>query len=198
MLISPTVRAHALVNKLRWTLLAACILLTAYLLRTIIELEITTELYSTQRPTHVLRPQLDRRTKHDPERWLAEHSSLDHYESPSTWFSNRPKAAIISLVRNEELQGILQSMRQLEHRWNKRYNYPWMFFSEKPFTQEFKASTASFRLLYTGLIQARSPPQMLPTLKLHIISFQLHIGHRHPTSINLAFTRPCPISAHSV
>lgn len=52
----------------------------------------------------------------------------------------RPRAAIISLVRNEELEGIMQSMRQLEHRWNSRYNYPWVFFNDKPFSDDFKVS----------------------------------------------------------
>lgn len=50
----------------------------------------------------------------------------------------KSKAALISLVRNEELDGILQSMRQLEYRWNKRFGYPWLFFSEVPFSEEFK------------------------------------------------------------
>lgn len=52
--------------------------------------------------------------------------------------SSRPRAAIISLVRNEELEGIMQSMRQLEYRWNRKYAYPWIFFNERPFSEEFK------------------------------------------------------------
>ena len=65
---------------------------------------------------------------------------MRHYETGNEWFNDRPKAAIISLVRNEELEGILQSMRQLEYHWNKRYRYPWMFFSETDFSDEFKVS----------------------------------------------------------
>lgn len=65
---------------------------------------------------------------------------MRHYETGNEWFNDRPKAAIISLVRNEELEGILQSMRQLEYHWNKRYRYPWVFFSEKDFSDEFKVS----------------------------------------------------------
>ena len=52
--------------------------------------------------------------------------------------SSRPKAAIISLVRNEELDGIVQSMRQLEMRWNWKYRYPWVFLSESEFSEDFK------------------------------------------------------------
>lgn len=114
------------------------------------ELEISLDLHSQQPILRVLQPQIDTpRTKHNLEEWLAEHSSLEHYESASSWFNERPKAAIISLVRNEELDGIMQSMQQLERRWNRRYNYPWMFFSEKPFTEEFKVSYKSkFMVMY--------------------------------------------------
>jgi len=78
--------------------------------------------------------------KHNPKKWLREHSNMNHFETGNEWHNDRPKAAIISLVRNEELEGILQSMRQLERHWNRRYNYPWMFFSEVDFTEEFKVN----------------------------------------------------------
>ena len=57
--------------------------------------------------------------------------------------SAKPRAALISLVRNSELPGLVQSMRQLEYRWNQKYNYPWIFFNDEPFSDEFKVS-ASF------------------------------------------------------
>ncbi|KIW82390.1 hypothetical protein Z517_05417 [Fonsecaea pedrosoi CBS 271.37] len=72
-----------------------------------------------------------------PGEWLKENSY------PNDLRTRRPKAALISLVRNEELDGILQSMRQLEFRWNRRYQYPWVFFNEKPFSDEFKAATSN-------------------------------------------------------
>jgi hypothetical protein len=50
----------------------------------------------------------------------------------------RPRAALISLVRNSELPGIMQSMRQLEYHWNRKYRYPWIFFNDEPFSEEFK------------------------------------------------------------
>lgn len=76
----------------------------------------------------------------DPERWLRENSE-EALAKKRRWWTRpppKPRAAIISLVRNEELEGIMQSMRQLEYHWNGRYNYPWVFFNEKPFTEEFK------------------------------------------------------------
>lgn len=55
--------------------------------------------------------------------------------------NTRANAAIISLVRNSELDGMLSSMRQFESSFNARYNYPWVFFNEEPFSDEFKART---------------------------------------------------------
>ena len=80
---------------------------------------------------------LSKRKRHDPIQWLKENSS------PNDLRASRPKAALISLVRNEELDGILQSMQQLEFHWNGRYNYPWVFFNEKPFSEEFKVRPLS-------------------------------------------------------
>jgi hypothetical protein len=85
----------------------------------------------------------------DPEKWLLAHSDHRHaHNTERSWsdrftdraWSPRPRAALISLVRNEELDGIMQSMRQLEYRWNDRYRYPWIFFNEQPFSDAFKAS----------------------------------------------------------
>lgn len=76
----------------------------------------------------------------DPEKWLRENSE-DAVARNERWWRRslrKPRAAIISLVRNEELEGIMQSMRQLEHHWNKKYQYPWVFFNEKPFSERFK------------------------------------------------------------
>lgn len=69
------------------------------------------------------------------QQWLTKYSGDVH----TAVKSNRPRAAIISLVRNEELDGIVESMDQLEFRWNYKYQYPWIFFSEEGFTEEFKA-----------------------------------------------------------
>lgn len=59
------------------------------------------------------------------------------------WLSFRPRAAIITLVRNEELEGIMQSMRQLEYHWNHKYRYPWVFFNEQPFSEAFRLATSN-------------------------------------------------------
>ena len=42
------------------------------------------------------------------------------------------------LARNKELEDVVFSMKQLEDRFNKNYNYPWVFLNDEPFTEEFK------------------------------------------------------------
>ena len=54
---------------------------------------------------------------------------------------NKTAATILSLVRNSELPGMLQSMRELEATWNHKFNYPWTFINDEPFTKEFKEKT---------------------------------------------------------
>lgn len=81
---------------------------------------------------------------------------------PATNRTERQAAAFIVLVRNSELFGMLQSMNdvgkyfyysinthrlyikvlmQSEERFNKKFNYPWIFLNEEPFTQEFIDAT---------------------------------------------------------
>lgn len=84
----------------------------------------------------------------DPTNWLKRNSNNKHAENTGQGLlksipllghhSAKPKAALISLVRNSELLGLMQSMRQLEFQWNRKYNYPWIFFNDEPFSDEFK------------------------------------------------------------
>jgi Glycolipid 2-alpha-mannosyltransferase len=53
------------------------------------------------------------------------------------------KAAIIALVRNSELDDMMQSMRELEQTFNRKFKYPWIFFNDEPFTDKFKRITSS-------------------------------------------------------
>ncbi|KAG1050660.1 hypothetical protein G6F43_007084 [Rhizopus delemar] len=57
--------------------------------------------------------------------------------------TERQRAAFIVLVRNSELNGMLQSMRDVEDRFNRKFNYPWVFLNEEPFTEEFISATTS-------------------------------------------------------
>ncbi|OMJ11797.1 Alpha-1,2 mannosyltransferase KTR1 [Smittium culicis] len=48
------------------------------------------------------------------------------------------KAALVSLVRNTDLHGMRQTIRQIEDRFNHKFNYPYIFLNDVPFTDEFK------------------------------------------------------------
>lgn len=107
-------------------------------------------------PNQILRPvSVAEPKKHasNPVKWLQENSNNKFSEIAGSRYwnavsglghtSGKPKAALISLVRNSELPGIVQSMRQLEYQWNRKYNYPWIFFNDEDFSDEFKVSEAS-------------------------------------------------------
>lgn len=66
------------------------------------------------------------------------HRVVGNNYAPDNPQSNRINATLLSLVRNEELNGMLQSMRDLERTWNHKFNYPWTFLNDVPFTEEFK------------------------------------------------------------
>jgi Glycolipid 2-alpha-mannosyltransferase len=53
------------------------------------------------------------------------------------------KAAIIALVRNNELDQMAQSMKELEETFNRKFKYPWIFFNDEPFDDKFKRITKS-------------------------------------------------------
>ena len=106
-------------------------------------------------PYQVLRPtaQTTKKNAPDPLYWLKHNSNNKYAVStdymlpsaalPFATVSTKPRAALISLVRNSELAGIMQSMRQLEYQWNRKYNYPWIFFNDEPFSDEFKVWSTS-------------------------------------------------------
>lgn len=156
MLTIKTCTRHLKANR-RWLAITVCMILTALVMQSICNTLISSS--RTQQLHHdslskirVLSPAKDPTSKghnkYDPEKWLRDHSDMTHFETGNEWFNDRPKAAIISLVRNDELEGILQSMRQLERHWNRRYQYPWLFFSEKEFSEEFKARCPTLPYLY--------------------------------------------------
>lgn len=102
--------------------------------------------YQILRPSAMFTP--EQNGDQDPTRWLEHNSENKHAEVAGTnpylsvpalgHKNTKPRAALISLVRNSELPGLIQSMQQLEFQWNRKYNYPWIFFNDEPFTDGFK------------------------------------------------------------
>ena len=50
----------------------------------------------------------------------------------------RANATIVMLVQNSELEGALNSVRQLEDRFNRKHGYPYVFLNDVVFTDSFK------------------------------------------------------------
>lgn len=50
-------------------------------------------------------------------------------------------ATLLALVRNSEVDDMVQSMKDLERTWNSNFNYPWTFFNDEPFSDDFKRKT---------------------------------------------------------
>jgi mannosyltransferase len=66
----------------------------------------------------------------------------DRY-APDAVDTDRINATLLALVRNEEVDDMVQSMEDLERTWNSKFNYPWTFFNDKPFSKEFKEKTSA-------------------------------------------------------
>ena len=56
--------------------------------------------------------------------------------------TGRTKAAFVTLTRNFELWDLVNSIRQIEDRFNWNYHYPWVFLNDVPFTDEFISVTS--------------------------------------------------------
>ena len=63
--------------------------------------------------------------------WRANDYAADNPNAP------RINATLLALVRNEEVDGMVSSMRDLERTWNRKINYPWTFFNDVEFSDEF-------------------------------------------------------------
>ncbi|KAK7754436.1 putative mannosyltransferase ktr4 [Diatrype stigma] len=104
------------------------------------------DIYSPPTPDNHLTGTTGRESaRPDPVQWLRQntYTSLDQLSSKDiiTLQETRPKAALISLVRNSELDAIVESIAQVEDRFNNRdtHHYDWVFFNNVEFTDEFKA-----------------------------------------------------------
>ncbi|BGP43134.1 hypothetical protein JCM10449v2_007158 [Rhodotorula kratochvilovae] len=56
--------------------------------------------------------------------------------------STRANAAFVILARNSDVWEILESIRGIEDRFNRKYNYPYVFLNDQPFNEEFKRHTS--------------------------------------------------------
>ncbi|KAG1905609.1 glycosyltransferase family 15 protein [Suillus fuscotomentosus] len=59
-------------------------------------------------------------------------------DSPMHLQDRKANASFVMLVRNSDLSGIMSSMKQIEDRFNRKFQYPYVFLNDEPFTQNFK------------------------------------------------------------
>ncbi|KAI9290849.1 glycosyl transferase, partial [Neoconidiobolus thromboides FSU 785] len=52
--------------------------------------------------------------------------------------SEQANGCFVVLMRNSDVQDFRKTMQQLEDRFNKNFNYPYVFLNEVPFTEEVK------------------------------------------------------------
>ncbi|EMD36053.1 glycosyltransferase family 15 protein [Gelatoporia subvermispora B] len=52
--------------------------------------------------------------------------------------SRRANATILMLARNSDVDSAVRSVRELEDRFNRNFQYPWVFLNEEPFSDDFK------------------------------------------------------------
>lgn len=56
---------------------------------------------------------------------------------------HRANATLVMLARNSDLNGVISSVEQLEAKFNRKFNYPWVFLNDEPFSTDFKRYTIS-------------------------------------------------------
>lgn len=94
---------------------------------------------------------------------LTSHQSSDDYHSPETsppiipptvngtHERARANATFVILARNTDIDGTVRSIRSIEDRFNREYQYPYVFLNEVPFTDEFKQFVHPFCVFYSFL-----------------------------------------------
>lgn len=82
----------------------------------------------------------------------------DEYRIPAsntTYTGRKANAAFVLLARNSDLSGVVSSMKQMEDRFNKKFQYPYVFLNEEPFTDDFKKCAS---LCLCGYLTANLDP----------------------------------------
>ncbi|GME86662.1 unnamed protein product [Ambrosiozyma monospora] len=118
----------------------------------------------------------------------------------------RQNATLISLVRNKELYLMLGSIQQLESRFNKDYNYDWVFLNDEPFTDKFieltssmVSGTARYGIIpyehwsYPDYVDAKKAKDIRTSRKWQSITYGSSESYRHMCRYNSMFFYKHPI-----
>jgi hypothetical protein len=50
----------------------------------------------------------------------------------------RENATLLMLTSDREMDDALRVVGQVEDRFNRKFNYPWIFLNDRPFSEEFE------------------------------------------------------------
>jgi len=53
-------------------------------------------------------------------------------------YMRRANATFVFLCRNSDIPGVVSSIQQMEDRFNRKHQYPWVLLNDEPFTDDFK------------------------------------------------------------
>lgn len=73
-----------------------------------------------------------------------ENGLVYHYaEGDSIYTGPKVKAAFVTLARNSDLYDLIPSIKEVEDRFNRKFQYDWIFLNDDEFTDEFKEVTTA-------------------------------------------------------
>jgi hypothetical protein len=78
--------------------------------------------------------------------------SFDNAISHDPFTPRRANATLVVLARNTDIDGVVWSVEQLEAKFNRKFNYPWVFLNDEPFSYQFKRYTVSLLCSAVGLL----------------------------------------------
>lgn len=120
--------------------------------------------------------------KLDGEWGHASNSTSEH--APGMARPRRADSALIMLCRNEDLDGVVSAIHELETAFNSKFNYPWILFNEVPFTEEFIAHT---KHLTRGSIQYEKIPAEHWDVPASIDMEEFHLAAERLKSQNVKY-----------
>ncbi|KAG6039659.1 hypothetical protein E4U41_002327 [Claviceps citrina] len=85
-----------------------------------------------------------------------------HSLSPASALDSTPRAALVTLAHENDLEPLLSSMSQLEDSFNNRYKYDWVFFGVETLSDRFRqltsnatAATCIYEVAHPNVVEPR-------------------------------------------
>ncbi|KAF6747527.1 alpha-1,2-mannosyltransferase [Ephemerocybe angulata] len=80
------------------------------------------------------------KTVHTPQAAAESQGFTPYHQLPNYGLApgRRANATFVILARNSDLAGTVQSIRDMEDRFNRHYQYPYVFLNDEPFDDKFK------------------------------------------------------------